>query len=792
MHPAIDFTAVTEILAKAHDEGRDFLFEYEVYELLSRSGAETPPRTSLLLKGARPLDEKLTALPGDKVVVKIISPYIIHKTEVAGVAIVDKTPDKIRSTWRRMSHQCAENFSAWIERHPQAKPPVYRGLKGEDLVAAVSRDIKGVLLCQYMPPDSEAFGNELIVGIRHTREFGMVVSAGLGGTDTELYAKRFRKGQAIVAASPAMTDGDAFFELFRRTISYRKLAGLTRGQKRIVTDEQLVECFSSFLAMANYFSPENPDAPFVIEELEVNPFAFTDYLMVPLDGMCRFSQPQPRPAPRPIAKIENLLRPQSIGIVGVSATRRNFGRQILDNILAAGFPKDQVTILRPGLDDINGVRCVPDLASVGHSLDLFIVAVAAEQVPDLATQVIDHNAAHSVLLIPGAMGESEESEARALEVRAKIDTARQSKGSGPVFLGPNSLGVISRPGKYDSLFSAHDKLPRHPGEHTRTSAFLSQSGAFMITRMSKLSCLDPAYMVSIGNQLDLTAADLMAYLAEQDELEVIAVYLEGFADMDGLAFCRAVRQAVLGGKVVLLYKAGRTSEGMLATSGHTASLAGDYMVYESCARQAGAMVAQTFTEFEDLFILATRLHHKEIPGKRLAALSGAGFEAVSMADSIQGDDFSLAMAPLEPATCEAISAVLKEHRLDGLVQVKNPLDINPAANDYVHAKVAELLAQDPDVDAVVIGLDPLSPATRTLPDGGDSLEHDQSITRLMPEVFARVHKPIVGVVDGGSLYDPMVEALENHGFPVFRSSDRAVAALAKYIEARLYGRELRG
>ena len=128
----------------------------------------------------------------------------------------------------------------------------------------------------------------------------MVISAGLGGTDTELYAERFRKGQAIVAALTELTDGDAFFELFRKTVSYRKLAGLTRGQRRIVTDDQLIECFESFIRMGNYFSPCNPDAPFIIEELEINPFTFTDYLMVPLDGMCRFSTPGERPAPRPI------------------------------------------------------------------------------------------------------------------------------------------------------------------------------------------------------------------------------------------------------------------------------------------------------------------------------------------------------------------------------------------------------------------------------------------------------------------------------------------------------------
>lgn len=65
-------------------------------------------------------------------------------------------------------------------------------------------------MVQYMPADSEAFGNELIVGIRRTREFGMVINAGIGGTDTELFAERFRKGQAMAVAATALTDGPAF------------------------------------------------------------------------------------------------------------------------------------------------------------------------------------------------------------------------------------------------------------------------------------------------------------------------------------------------------------------------------------------------------------------------------------------------------------------------------------------------------------------------------------------------------------------------------------------------------
>ena len=791
----IDFDAITALLTSAQAEGRDFLYEYEVYTLLARSGAETPPRANLLVRGARPSDEELTAIPGDKAVLKIVSPTIVHKTEVGGVRIVPKTPDSVRSALRRMLYEVPENYAAWIERQPDAAPAAYRGLSGPALQSAISRDVKGVLQVQFMPPDSDTFGHELIVGLRRTREFGMVLSAGLGGTDTELYAQRFRKGQAIVAASTELTDAESFFGLFRQTISYKKLAGLTRGQRRIVSDEQLIECFESFIAMANHYAPTNPDAPFIIEELEINPFAFTDYLMVPLDGMCRFSVPKAQAVGRPIAKIHNLLHPGRIGIVGVSATRRNFGRIIVDNVLAQGFPAENVTIIRDGGPDQSGVACVPDLASLPHQLDLLVVAIGAAQVPDLVEDVIARDAAQAVMLIPGGMGETEDSRARAAQVVARINAAHGRGDGGPVFLGANCMGVVSRPGRYDTWFIPEEKLPRDRDKPWRRAALISQSGAFMLHRSSQCPELEPAYMISMGNQTDLTLGDMVRYFKDSGEVDVIAVYAEGFSDLDGLAFCRAVREAVLAGKEVVFYKAGRTPEGKSATSGHTASLAGDYMVCESCVRQAGAIVAQNFNQFQDLFLLAESLYGKRIRGNRLAAVSGAGFEAVGMADSIFSDDYAMQLTTLAPQTVDALRDALAAKKLDKLVGITNPLDINPAADDELHAQAAAILAHDPAVDAVIIGLDPLSPAMHTLAATdvpAFDLKAPASIARLLPEVARASDKPIIGVIDGGRLYDPLRDALMAAGVPVFPVCDRAVAALAQYIQARLHADVLRG
>ena len=789
----IDYSAITAIFEEASSEGRQTLFEYEVYNLLRDSGAETPPRAMLLSRGSRPLDDALRGLPGDKVVLKIVSPAIIHKTEVGGVRVVENSPDKIRSAWRRMLYEVPENFAAMLEQSPESAPDVYAGLTGDPLVAAISRDIRGVLLVEYMQPDSQAFGNELIVGIRRTREFGMVIGAGLGGTDTELYAERFRKGQAVVASSTALTDGETFFELFRKTLSYKKLAGLTRGQRRIVSDEQLIECFSSFIDMANHYSPENPDAPFVIEELEINPFAYADYLMVPLDGMCRFSRPGSLPASRPVEKIGNLLHPKSIGIIGVSSSRMNFGRIILKNVVEAGFPQDDVVIIRPGTDAIDGVRCVENLAALETKLDLFVVAVGAGQVPGLVDEVIERDCAESVMLIPGGLGETAESAERAQKVVARINAAHELDG-GPVFLGGNCMGVVSRPGSYDTWFIPDEKMPKlTPGKHHR-AALISQSGAFMLTRLSQCPILDPAYMISVGNQTDLTLGDLVSWFADCPDVDVIAVYAEGFNDMDGLELCRAIRRAVLAGKDVIFYKAGRTPEGKSATSGHTASLAGDYTVCESCVRQAGAIVAQSFTQFENLFMLAERLHSKTIKGNRLAAMSGAGFEAVGMADSIQSDDYRMELAPLTPETRDKLNAIFVQKRLDSLVTVTNPLDITPGADDHAHAEVIRILAQAPRVDAVVAGLDPMSPVMRTLadPEHADfDFEDERSIAALLEELLPTLDTPVIGVVDGGRLYDPLVDKLKEAGLCTFRTSDQAVAAIAQYIDGRLNAERIR-
>jgi acyl-CoA synthetase (NDP forming) len=635
---------------------------------------------------------------------------------------------------------------------------------------------------------------ELRISLNNTREFGMVISAGLGGLDTDLDEGNFRKDRASVYAAVELTNAGDFLDLFKRTLAYQRLAAIAKRDGQPVPDEQLRNCFDQMLALGRGQSPGNPEAAFVLRSLELNPVSAGPRLAVHA-AHCEFGAPPASRLPRPIHKIDKLIHPASIGIIGVSSSNMNFGRIILRNLMGSGYSKERLCIIRPGETEIDGVKCVESLKALDHKLDLLIVAVAASAVYELVDEIIETDSVESVMLIPGSLGETKASREPAAALAERINAAHAKPGGGPVFLGANCLGVVSHPGSYDSWFIPLERLPKPQKKPERNSVMLSQSGAFMITRISQNPWLDPRYMLALGNQTDLTHGDMLGYFAELPEIETIGIYIEGFKDLDGLDFARAVRKAVLKGKQVVVYKSGKTVPGMGGVMGHTASIAGGPILFESVVRQAGAIVAEDFNTFDDLFYIAGALHRKKIGGNRLGAISGAGFEAVGMADSIESDTFAMTMGALGEDTVKRLEEVLLAKKLNALVEVRNPIDINPGADDEAHLQIVEAFLQDPGIDAVVVGLDPTAPAVRALQQSalrpGFDITDPKSTVHLMPPLVDRNEKPVIGIVDGGQLYDAMCAGLMDQGVCIFRNCARGTRALVRYVEARLYADYLR-
>jgi len=752
---AVDFAVIDGLLEGAWADGRRVLFEHEVYELIHASGAVRVPRTVF-----RPANQVFTPadlerLPGARAVLKIVSPDLAHKSDVGGVRFVARELDVI--------NQAAADF--------------------QRIAAGANAKLSGALLCEFMPHDDASLGKELFVGIRAAREFGPIIAAGLGGVHTEYLASVTQKGKAVATALAEQVTGKKFFGLFQRTMAYDILAGRARGYRRIISDETLIECFEAFIAMAHrYCDNARGDKP-LIAELEVNPFALTDGHMVPLDGLCSLASARALPPPRPVAKIGRLLKPRSIAILGVSSKDVNMGRVILNNVVDCGFDARRLYVIKPGDSAIDGIRCVDSVAALPEKVDLLVVAVSAQQVPQIIDEVLDTAKAESVILIPGGMGETAEGRATEERLRRRIADAHAG-GGGPVFLGGNCLGVQSRPGRYDTMFIPADKLAKRWDIPGRRTAVVSQSGAYVITRMSNLETLDPDYAISIGNQIDLTLSDVVRYLDENTDIEVFGIYVEGFRDLDGLDMARAVQRAVARGKDVIFYKAGRTAAGRAATAGHTASIAGDYNVCEAAMSSAGALVAETFKEFEHLVQLSAHLHGRVFTGRRLGAVSNAGYEVVGMADATCGPNHQVTFGALRQSDEADLRTMLQRFKLDRLVNLANPLDLTPMAPDAAHEDAVRLMLECPNIDAVVASFVPLTPAMKTTP---GEIADPRSLAVRLPRIFAATSKPLVVAIDSGPLYDPLARAIREGGVPVFRSADDAVRALGRYLCHRTHG-----
>ena len=644
-------------------------------------------------------------------------------------------------------------------------------------------------------PNDPSPSTELRISLNNTREFGMVISAGLGGLDALLDESNFRKDRASVYAAAELTDADDFLGLFRRTLAYQRLTAVARRDGTPLPDPVLKACFEQVLALANRYSQGTPAGSVVLRALELNPVHVANDRLTAQAALCEIGTAPATRLPRPIGKIDKLIHPESIGIIGVSSANMNFGRIILRNLMGSGYSKERLCIIRPGETEIDGVKCVESLKALDHKLDLLIVAVAASAVYELVDEIIETDAVESVMLIPGSLGETKASREPAAALAERINAAHGKPGGGPIFLGANCLGVVSHPGSYDSWFIPLERLPKPQKKTERNSVMLSQSGAFMITRMSQNPWLDPRYMLALGNQTDLTHGDMLNYFAERPEIDTLGIYIEGFKDLDGLNFAKAVRTAVKNGKQVVVYKSGKTAPGMGGVMGHTASIAGGPILFESVVRQAGAIVAEDFNSFDDLFYIAGALHHKKVGGNRLGAISGAGFEAVGMADSIESDNFAMEMGALEPESVKHLEDILLAKKLNALVEVRNPIDINPGADDEAHLQIVEAFLQDPNIDAVVVGLDPTAPSVRALVESklrpGFDITDPKSTVHLMPPLVNRNDKPIIGIVDGGQLYDAMCAGLMDQGVCIFRNCARGTRALVRYVEARLYANTIK-
>jgi len=735
------------------------LNEFEVYGLLDLIGIGRCPAGFVPLDGE---PDEITRWAADaaklaeqqgRIILKVVGRDILHKTEIGGVRILPVADGThpiglIRQETERMRKDLDEGGH--------------------------SSSVEGFLASSFIPHQANRPGQEVLLSLKQDPSFGPCVVLGVGGTLTEWYGKTGHSTVIFPAENLVR-------ETVQSTLLVHPMLKILCAPSRLYEQGpfsvgELVDAVMGLADLGRFCGPEGT-SKWTLEEVEVNPAVAAAGGLTALDGVGLVSRRKWSRVNRPSERIDALLRPRSAVVMGVSARGPNPGRIILANLRKSeGIDQARLYVVHQREKQIDGVPCVPQVAMLPEKCDLAVVSIPAEGALEAITALVENDRAESIILIPGGFAETGET-SLASAIEDVLTRGHARPGGGPVMVGGNCLGIVSRD-NYNTFFLPTYKLPFRPGTG-RNLAIVSQSGAYLVTFASNYDgIIQPAASISFGNQMDLTVGDFLEHFNEDPAVDVVACYVEGFRPGDGAKFLVQARRARQLGKRVIIYKAGKTPLGARAAASHTASLAGDYAVARACLESVGATVADSLDHFEDLLKTFTLLAGKPASGVRTGIISNAGFECSTVMDQLDG---------LDLATFDEQTQAKLDEILPGFAHRSNPIDCTPMTGTAAFAASCRAILECPEVDVAILSSVPVTPALDNLvadPTGAhrEDILGPDSQPSLMVDIITGSAKPAVVVVDSGEIYDPMCRIIEKAGIPVFRKIDRAARALGAFCK----------
>jgi acyl-CoA synthetase (NDP forming) len=349
------------------------------------------------------------------------------------------------------------------------------------------------------------------------------------------------------------------------------------------------------------------------------------------------------------AALDYMFHPRSVAVVGAS-THDGPG-SFIGAIKEMGFKGDLYPV-NPKAEEIAGLKCYPRLTDIPGHVDHVISSVPLRFVE----QLVEDCGVKQVKVIhffTAGFSETGDADAAALEARVLART----KEMGIRVIGPNCMGLYAPA----SGLSFMPSLPTEPGP----VAMLSQSGANAgeFCRTAAPRGLRYSKVVSYGNGTDVRESELLEYVAEDPETEVVACYVEGIRD--GAHFMRALRKAAAAKPVVIL-KGGRTEAGTRAVNSHTGSLAGSLQIFDAAVRQAGAMRVDRMEELVDSAVAFRYV--RDLVGPRAGIVGGGGGYSVLASDEVGASGLEMPVLPPE------IQQKLHDFTPTAGTSVRNPVD----------------------------------------------------------------------------------------------------------------------
>jgi acyl-CoA synthetase (NDP forming) len=463
---------------------------------------------------------------------------------------------------------------------------------------------------------------------------------------------------------------------------------------------------------------------------------------------------------RATSRIDRLLRPRSVAIVGVSPEAGHPGSTVLANLERCRFD-GAIHLVSRSRTEFAGRACVPSIDDLPFGVDVAVLVVPQGVVID-AIGALGRRGVGAAIVF--ASGYAEMGDAGSAE-QAKLTAA--ARAANVAVLGPNCIGMCSF--EVGAALTFEFNVER-PAEGARPKiGMAAQSGAMAaIMRMAFLAKgLGITYYISTGNEADLGVEGFLSALIDDEETKVVALFVEQIRKPQ--LFLEAARRARAAAKPIILLLAGRSQRAQASARSHTGALAGDYATTTALLRHAAVTLVETVEELLDVTELLARCT-APVKGPGIITNSGAvkGF-ALDFCDSIGFD-----VPRLAPATVDALKAALPAY-----ASLENPVDITAhVLRDLsLWPKTAAALFADPDVGSLCLAM--VAGTPKYAMDKFDALA----------PALAQSEKPAVVALLGDDFPVPaeFLAAFREKGVPVLRSTERALRALG---HATAYGQML--
>jgi acetyltransferase len=431
--------------------------------------------------------------------------------------------------------------------------------------------------------------------------------------------------------------------------------------------------------------------------------------------------------------LDVFFAPKSVAIFGATDHPGCVGRTLMSNLIRNPFG-GWVLPINPHQGSVHGIEAYPNLSAVPTPVELAIICTPAATVPGILDECRDEGVKAAIIL-SGGFGESKPA---LVELEHKIQTSVLRDAMRVV--GPNSIGIACPPTGFNATIGPQSIPPGKIG-------FLSQSNALLnaVLHQEGATSVGCSAFVSLGSLMDVTWAEWLNYLAGDPHTECIGIYME--QPHDARSFLAAAQEVALE-KPIILIKGGKGRHEAI----HHRSANRDHVFDERC-RCSGIVRVDRFA---DLLRVADHLTSRpKAKGRRLAIVTNARGPALLASDALHGGGGSL--ATLDPETIQELKDVLTPH-----AECQNPIDTGDDATASRMACAAAVALRDPNVDALLVVLAPLS-----------TIDPVEAATRLC-KVARSIDKPVLACWLWEAANAASLEILRKAGIPTFHSPEAAV------------------